>query len=115
MAHREPVIRDLFESFVPEEDRVQRLGTKIDPLALLAMPGNADRGRELFAKPKKSLQCASCHRIGTQGKAVGPDLTDVGKGCDLSEATTRGSCELEFFGFCRELKWSWRKRRPLRS
>ncbi len=36
-------------------------------------------------------------------------------GCDLSEATTRGSCELEFFGFCRELKWSWRKRRPLRS
>ena len=79
VAHPEPVIRDLFESFVPEEDRVQRLGTKIDPLALLAMPGNADRGRELFAKPKKSLQCASCHRIGTQGKAVGPDLTDVAK------------------------------------
>ena len=39
----------------------------------------------------------------------------VRTGCDLSEATTRGSCELEFFGFCRELKWSWRKRRPLRS
>jgi len=44
-----------------------------------------------------------------------PRQIDCQRGCDLSEATTRGSCELEFFGFCRELKWSWRKRRPLRS
>lgn len=76
--HPETVVRDLFESFLPEDERVKRLGTKIDTLALLGMPGNAERGRVLFAKTQ-GLQCRNCHRVGDDGKAVGPDLSDVGK------------------------------------
>ena len=36
-------------------------------------------------------------------------------GCDLSEATKRGSFQLGIFRLGCESNWSWRKRRPLRS
>lgn len=39
----------------------------------LASTGNATRGREMFA-----ANCARCHRIGTQGGVLGPDLTRIG-------------------------------------
>jgi len=37
--------------------------------------GNASRGRAVFAKAK----CASCHRFGSQGESLGPDLTKVAR------------------------------------
>jgi len=68
---------------------------------------------EVPAKYDKMLLQADLYR--STGEGWSENRVASSDGCDLSEATTRGSCELEFFGFCRELKWSWRKRRPLRS
>ncbi|MBI3877604.1 MAG: c-type cytochrome, partial [Verrucomicrobia bacterium] len=38
----------------------------------------AKRGREAFA----AAQCIACHRFGSEGGSVGPDLTDVGRRFD---------------------------------
>ena len=59
-AHADPAIRDLFERFVPEEQRVKRLGSAIKPAAILALAGDADRGRELFLeRPACSARTAT--------------------------------------------------------
>jgi putative heme-binding domain-containing protein len=39
--------------------------------------GNSRRGAMLFGSPH--FACISCHRVGQQGGAAGPDLTNVGK------------------------------------
>jgi putative heme-binding domain-containing protein len=70
-------VRDLFERFVPDEQRVARLGNVIDPAALLARKGDAARGRELFFK--SASLCVNCHKVGGTGGAVGPDLSQIGK------------------------------------
>ncbi len=41
--------------------------------AVLGMKGDPTRGRELFIK-----HCATCHRLGDVGHAVGPDLASLG-------------------------------------
>jgi len=71
-------VRDLFERFLPDDQRVKRLGSVIRPEQILALKGDADKGRELFFKAG-ALQCASCHRIGKTGSTLGPDLSDIGK------------------------------------
>ena len=71
-------VRDLFERFVPDEQRVARLGNVIDPAALLARKGDAARGRELFFKAA-GLQCVNCHRVAGTGSTLGPDLSAIGK------------------------------------
>src|SRR5207237_2425087 len=38
-------VRELFERFLPEERRVKRLGNVIKPEQILALPGDAGRGR----------------------------------------------------------------------
>jgi putative heme-binding domain-containing protein len=80
-AHADVQIRDLFERFVPTEKRVKRLGNAIDVAQLLAVPGEADRGRALFSG-NSAAQCKNCHRIGEQGNQVGPELTHIGKKYD---------------------------------
>ena len=77
-AHADPQIRDLFERFVPAEKRIKRLGSVIDAAQLLAVPGDAERGRALFFA-NAAAQCKNCHRIGDQGGKLGPDLTHIGK------------------------------------
>jgi putative heme-binding domain-containing protein len=39
--------------------------------------GDARRGAEVFRSPQ--FACLSCHRVGTQGGTVGPDLTLIGR------------------------------------
>ena len=73
-----PIIRDLFEQFLPESERVERLGNRVDAAAILAMTGDAERGRALFTR-SQTLACRNCHRVGEAGTAVGPDLTAIGK------------------------------------
>lgn len=83
-AHEDPLIRDLFERFLPEEQRVKRLGTAVHAADILALKGDAARGRELFAKAS-GVQCRNCHRVGEEGKAFGPDLTQIGKKLDRAK------------------------------
>jgi putative heme-binding domain-containing protein len=74
----DPQVRDLFERFVPDEQRVKRLGNVIKPEQILALKGDAGRGRELFFK-SSGLQCVNCHRVHGTGAQVGPDLSDIAK------------------------------------
>jgi len=76
--HASLPVRDLFERFLPEEQRVKRLGNAIDPAAILALQGDAERGRELFFNTA-GVNCQACHRLGGKGGQVGPDLSQVGK------------------------------------
>ena len=45
--------------------------------AALSRSGDADRGRKLFLDAAKT-QCIRCHRIGSEGERVGPELTGLG-------------------------------------
>jgi uncharacterized repeat protein (TIGR03806 family) len=71
-------VRDLFERFVPDEQRTRRLGSVIKPEQILALKGSAERGKTLFFK-SAGLQCINCHRINGTGSTLGPDLSQIGK------------------------------------
>ena len=45
---------------------------------MLAVPGDAKRGRNVFADDAKGAGCLRCHRVRKEGGEVGPDLSDVG-------------------------------------
>jgi putative heme-binding domain-containing protein len=77
-SHREVQIRDLFERYLPDEQRAGRLGHRFRPQAVLALKGDAERGKALFFG-QGTTQCKTCHRINAEGGRVGPDLTAVGK------------------------------------
>lgn len=76
--HPSAQIRDLFERFLPEDQRVKRLGVKIDSEALVSLPGDSREGKRLFFE-MAGLQCRNCHRVHQHGKELGPDLTQIGK------------------------------------
>jgi putative heme-binding domain-containing protein len=80
----EPPVRDLFERFVPDDERVKRLGNLIQPQQLLPLRGDATRGRELFFKASVT-QCVNCHKVGGMGSDLGPDLSLVGKKYDRAK------------------------------
>ena len=75
--HPATEVRDLFERFVPEAERVRRLGDRIDPKDILDLKGDAGRGRALFAA-ESAVNCKSCHRLDGAGVELGPDLSKVG-------------------------------------
>jgi len=76
--HASPPVRDLFERFLPLEQRVKRLGNNIDLEKLLALPGDAARGEQLFLAGAVA-NCKSCHRIGEGADQLGPNLAHVAK------------------------------------
>ena len=50
-------VRDLFERFIPEGERIKRLGDVVDRRAILALRGDAARGRAVFAdEPRGPVQ-----------------------------------------------------------
>jgi putative heme-binding domain-containing protein len=82
-ASTDPAVRDLFESFVPENRRTKRLGETIDRAEILKLAGDTERGRQLFHE-STVVQCRNCHRIGGKGTELGPDLDGIGKKYDRS-------------------------------
>jgi putative heme-binding domain-containing protein len=74
----DPAIRDLFEAFIPEDQRTQRLGDAINPADILKLAGDVERGRQLFHE-STVVQCRTCHRIAGKGVDIGPDLDSIGK------------------------------------
>lgn len=77
-------IRDLFERFLPEQQRTKRLGSVIRPEAILAMHGDAERGKAVFFQTS-GVQCKSCHKISGAGTDIGPDLSQIGKKYDRAK------------------------------
>jgi putative heme-binding domain-containing protein len=71
-------IRDLFERFLPEEQRTRRLGSAVDPAEILALAGDVEAGRKIFFETE-AVRCRSCHQIADKGIAIGPDLSKIGK------------------------------------
>jgi putative heme-binding domain-containing protein len=80
-ANPDPAIRDLFERFIPADQRIKRLGATIQPAVILALKGDAERGRALFWQAA-GVQCKNCHKIGDQGQALGPELTQIARKLD---------------------------------
>lgn len=76
-------VRELFERYLPEEERPKRLGSEVDAAALLALPGDAERGRRLFFETE-GIQCKSCHKISGSGADVGPELSKIGSKYDAA-------------------------------
>jgi uncharacterized repeat protein (TIGR03806 family) len=77
-------VRDLFERYIPEQDRIQRLGNVVRPDAILAIPGDFERGRKLFLEAA-GVQCRNCHKINGMGKEVGPDLSKIAEKMDRAK------------------------------
>ena len=71
-------VRDLFERFLPEEQRTRRLGAVIDPAEILALGGDVEAGRKIFFEAE-GVRCRNCHQIRGKGTALGPDLSEIGK------------------------------------
>ena len=73
-------VKDLFERFVPANERARRLGETVNPADILGLKGKPTRGASLFAAG--STLCATCHRIGGKGGVggvgLGPDLDAIG-------------------------------------
>lgn len=69
----DPLRRDLFERFLPMDQRRQVLGTTFDQKALSAKIGDAARGRVVF-----TASCAACHRANGAGVDFAPDLSHIG-------------------------------------
>ena len=79
-----PLVRELFERFLPEEERRKTLGTQIDPQTILALKGDAGRGRQVFFQ-EGAAQCFTCHRVGGEGREFGPDLAQTVRKYDLAQ------------------------------
>jgi putative heme-binding domain-containing protein len=72
--HSPAHLRGLFERFLPPEKRRETLGTNVDVAAILAMNGDVEAGRTLFAT-SEGVSCRNCHKAEGVGQDVGPDLT----------------------------------------
>ena len=68
-------VRDLFRRFNPADQNVARLGNNINPARILAMHGDASRGRQIFFA--QGGLCSRCHTVSGQGTDFGPDLTHI--------------------------------------
>jgi len=82
--HDDLTTRDLYESFLPPDQRSKRLGDSINAAEILKLAGDVTAGRDLFAK-STGVQCRSCHKIGEVGKELGPDLAHIGKKLDRTK------------------------------
>ena len=75
-AHTNVFARDLFQRLLPPEKRRRMLGSEFPPEIVLALKGDATRGRSLFLG---SAQCSRCHVIEGQGRMFGPDLAGISR------------------------------------
>jgi putative heme-binding domain-containing protein len=76
--HPDANVRVLFEKFIPEEQRSKKLGSAISAAEILALSGDANRGREIFFK-SSAAACQQCHAVHGFGNTLGPELTKIGK------------------------------------
>ena len=80
----DPAIRDLFEAFIPADQRTQRLGDAFNPHDVLSLTGDLERGRKLFHE-STVVQCRTCHKIDGKGTELGPALDAIGKKYDRAK------------------------------
>ena len=71
------LVRDLFERYLPPDPKGRKLGSNPRPATVLNLAGDAKNGETIFFN--KEMKCATCHKVGEKGGAVGPELTAIGK------------------------------------
>ena len=71
-AHRDPKIREQAIQLFGAPPAVKRDEVVKGFLPSLQLRGNSANGKKIYLD-----RCATCHRIGSQGQAVGPDLATV--------------------------------------
>jgi putative membrane-bound dehydrogenase-like protein len=71
-AHRDPKIREQAIQLFGAPPAVKRDEVVKAFLPALQLRGNPANGKKIYLE-----RCAACHRIGSQGQAVGPDLATV--------------------------------------
>ncbi|MEX0977401.1 MAG: PVC-type heme-binding CxxCH protein [Pirellulales bacterium] len=76
--HPDSNVRGLYEKFVPAHERPKKLGVAISADEILALSGDANRGRLIFFK-NSAAQCTQCHAVQGFGGSSGPELTNIGK------------------------------------
>ncbi len=81
------LVRDLFSRFLPPEQRRRTLGADFAPSEVLALRGEAKRGRAVFLA-ETGGQCVRCHRSHGEGRDYGPDLTDIARKYDRAALLT---------------------------
>ena len=89
-------VRDLFSGYFPPDGKPRTLGSNPRPRAILALTGDAVRGKEVFLAEKQ--QCMKCHKYQDKGIDIGPDLTKIGKDrspTDLTESLLEPSRRVE--------------------
>ena len=85
--HEAAEVRDLFETFIPVAERIQRLGTAVDPQEILELAADAERGKRVFFD-NSAAACKTCHRIQGLGEVLGPDLSEIGKKYEADQLLT---------------------------
>lgn len=70
-------VRDLFDGYLPQDPARRKLGPSPRARAMLALEGDAGRGRELVLS--KRVQCVNCHKVEGTGTEIGPDLSAAGR------------------------------------
>ena len=73
LTHADPAVRDRAAALLAETVNPDRQKVIDAYAAALTLKGDAAAGAQVFAK-----LCASCHRLGEAGNAVGPDLAALG-------------------------------------
>lgn len=71
-AEKDPVLHQKVVSLLGEAKTSQRQEVVNRYLPALARPGDPTRGQRVYEQ-----RCATCHRLGEQGRAVGPDFQSV--------------------------------------
>jgi putative membrane-bound dehydrogenase-like protein len=71
-SHREPRIRERATKLLTQKPAAQREDVIKRFTPALSLRGDPSQGRKIFIE-----RCFSCHRAGTDGHAVGPDLASV--------------------------------------
>jgi putative heme-binding domain-containing protein len=72
LRHPSPAVRHRAEPLFSQPDAPTRLAILEQFSPATHLEGSIDRGRALYTR-----LCASCHRFGTEGREVGPDLLAV--------------------------------------
>jgi putative heme-binding domain-containing protein len=70
--HKDPKVREAALSIVGRQQKSSRQEIIDSFLPSVTLHGNAQAGKALYEQ-----RCASCHRAGSSGNAVGPDLVTI--------------------------------------
>ena len=73
----DPLVSSLFEAHLPARLRQRRLGPGASFAEIADVRGDVARGEQLFFDTTRS-QCSKCHRVGSRGIEIGPDLSKIG-------------------------------------